>query len=220
MNRGEDEGDEAFKKRLVERMHHYGRARMNAGFGGRFYVWLKNGNTEPYNSYGNGSAMRVAPAGWAADTLEETEHLAKLTAEVTHNHPEGIKGAQAVAAVIWMARNGKNKEEIRQYVEKKYYPDAFKETVDQIRPNYDFNESCQGTVPQALEVFYEAASFEDTLHTAISIGGDADTLTDIAAGMAEAFYGIPKEIEKKAMTYLDDEMRDVVVRFKAKYQSK
>ena len=218
LDRTADEDDVVFKKRLVERMHHHGQKRLNAGFGNYFYKWLKNGWTEPYNSYGNGSAMRVAPAGWVADSLEETERIARLTAEVTHNHPEGIKGAQAVAAVIWMAHSGKSKEEIRQYIETRYYPEAFRKTIDEIRPDYEFDESCQGTVPVAMRAFYESTDFEDTLRNAVSVGGDSDTLTDIAAAMAEAYYGIPDPIREKAMTYLDDEMRDIVIRFTVKYQ--
>lgn len=219
LGRGANEDDETFKKRLVERMHYHGRKRMNAGFGNYFYKWLKNGWTKPYNSYGNGSAMRVAPAGWVADSLEETERIARLTAEVTHDHPEGIKGAQSVAAVIWMARNGKNKEEIRHYVETHFYPEAFRKSIDEIRPDYEFDESCQGTVPVAMVAFYESTGFEDALRNAVSVGGDSDTLTDITAAMAEAYYGIPEQIREKAMTYLDDEMRGIAVRFAEKFQS-
>ena len=219
LGRGTDEGDASFKKRLVERMHYHGRKRLNAGFGNYFYKWLKNGWTEPYNSYGNGSAMRVAPAGWVADSLEETERIARLTAEVTHDHPEGIKGAQSVAAVIWMARNGKSKEDIRRYIETCYYPEAFRKSLDEIRPDHGFDATCQGTVPIAMEAFYESTGFEDALRNVVSVGGDSDTLTDITAAMAEAYYGIPEQIREKAMTYLDDEMREIVVRFTAKYQS-
>ena len=218
LNRGAKEDDEMFKRRLVERMHYHGRKRMNAGYGTQFYCWLRDESTEPYNSWGNGSAMRVAPAGWVADSLEETEHIAKLTAEVTHNHPEGIKGAQTVAAAIWMARNGKSKEEIRDYIEQKYYPDAFRQSLDEIRPGYEFDVSCQGTVPVALAAFYESDGFEDALRNAVSVGGDADTLTDITAGIAEAYYGIPDQIRIKAMTFLDDEMREIAGRFAARFQ--
>ncbi len=212
--------DAAFKKKLVERMHHYGRSRMNAGYGQSFYLWLKNGSTEPYNSYGNGSAMRVAPVGWVADTLEETERIAKLSAEVTHDHPEGIKGAQSVAAAIWMARNGMSKEEIKEYIERKYYPQAFSRTLDEIRENFEFDESCQETVPVAMVAFYESEGFEDALRCAVSLGGDSDTVADITGGMAEAFYGIPEDIEKEAMKFLDDEMRAVAVTFMKKYRKK
>ena len=212
------EDDEAFKRTLIEKMHYHGRKRMDAGYGGNFYYWLRDRETEPYNSWGNGSAMRVAPAGWAADSLEDTEHIAKLTAEVTHNHPEGIKGAQAAAAAIWMARNGKSKEEIRAYIEQMYYPEAFQKSLDEIRPVYEFDESCQGTVPVAIAAFYESSSFEDALRNAVSVGGDSDTLADIAAGIAEAYYGIPDQIRGKAMAFLDDEMREIAVRFAERFQ--
>ena len=212
------EDDEAFKKRLVEKIHYHGRKRMNAGYGTLLYRWLRDGSTEPYGSWGNGSAARAAPAGWAAGTLAEAEHLAGLTAEVTHNHPEGIKGARAVAAAIWMARSGKSKEEIRAYMEQKYYPEAFLKRLDEIRPEYDFDVSCRGTVPVALEAFYEADSFEDALRNAVSVGGDSDTLTGIAAGIAEAYYGIPDPIRREAMAFLDEEMRRIAVRFAERYQ--
>ena len=214
----EGQEDETFKRLLVEKLLCHGRKRMNAGYGTRFYCWLRDGSTQPYNSWGNGSAVRAAPVGWVADTLKETEHIAKLTAEVTHNHPEGIKGAQTVAAAIWMARNGRCKEVIRKYLEKKYYPEAFQRRLEEIRPVYEFDVSCQGTVPVALEAFYESDSFEDALRNAVSVGGDSDTLTGIAAGIAEAYYGIPNSIRSEAMVYLDDEMREIAVRFADRYQ--
>lgn len=218
LNRKEGESDDVFKKRLVQKLHYHGRQRMNAGFGTLLYRWLRDRSTEPYNSWGNGSAVRVAPVGWVADSLEAAEHIAKLTAEVTHDHPEGIKGAQAVAAAIWMARSGKSKEEIRAYMEQKYYPEAFQKCLDEIGPEYEFDVSCRGTVPVALEAFYESVSFEDTLRNAVSVGGDSDTLTGIAAGIAEAYYGIPEPIRREAMTFLDDEMRQIAVRFAERYQ--
>ncbi len=218
LDRKEGETDEVFKKCLVERMHHHGRKRMNAGYGTLLYRWLRDGLTEPYGSWGNGSAARAAPAGWAAGTLAEAERLARLTAEVTHNHPEGIKGAQAVAAAIWLARHGKDKEEIRRYIERTYYPDAFQRHLDEIRPEYAFDASCQGTVPVALEAFYESDSFEDALRNAVSMGGDSDTLSDISGAVAEAYYGIPDPIRREAMTFLDDEMREIAGRFAERYQ--
>ncbi len=212
------ESDEAFQKRLVEKMHYHGRKRMNAGYGTLLYRWLRDGSTEPYNSFGNDSAMRVAPVGWAADSLEEAEHIARLTAEVTHDHPEGVRGAQAVAAAIWMARSGRSKEEIRAYMERKYYPDAFRRRLDEIRPEYAFDASCQSTVPAALEAFYEAESFEDALRNAVSLGGDSDTLAAITGAVAEAYCGIPDPIRREAMAFLDDEMRRIAVRFAERYQ--
>ena len=218
LRREPGEDDETFKQRLIERMHYHGRKRMQAGYGTKFYYWLRYQSTEPYNSWGNGSAMRASPAGWAADSLEEAEHLAALTAEVTHNHPEGIKGAQAVAAAIWLARNGKSKEEIRRYIERKYYPAAFWETLDQIRPAYRFDVSCQGTLPPALEAFYEADGFEDAIRNAVSVGGDSDTLADITGAIAEAFYGIPDDIRAQALPFLDDEMREITAAFAERFQ--
>lgn len=208
---------ENFKKVLVEKLHSHTEKRMNAGFGPGFYMWVKNGNTEPYNSYGNGSAMRVSPAAWTAGSLDEAEYIASLTAEVTHNHPEGIKGAKATAAAIFLARSGKSKEDIRHYIEEKYYPDAFAKTLDEIRPGYEYDGSCQGTVPPALVAFYESTDFEDALRNAVSLGGDSDTLTDITGAVAEAYYGIPDDIAEKAISYLDDEMKRIVLDFRAKY---
>ena len=189
---------EARKEAVVRSMQKWGRKYPHAGYGGRFYDWLYARNPQPYNSWGNGSAMRVSSAGWLFDTLEETRQAAADTACVTHNHPEGIKGAEATASVIWMARNGKSKAEIRQYVEQEFYP--LKKTCDQIRPTYHFDVSCQGTVPQAITAFLEGNSFEDVIRTAVSLGGDCDTLTCIAGGMAEAMYGPVPE-------YLKDECR-------------
>ena len=218
LGREVQEDDEVFKRRLVEKMHYHGRKRMNAGYGTLFYRWLRDGSTEPYNSFGNGSAMRVAPVGWAAASLAEAEHLAGLSAAVTHNHPEGIKGAQAVAAAIWMARSGRSKEEIQQYIERRYYPKAFQRSLDEIRPEYTFDASCRGTVPVALEAFYEADSFEDALRNAVSMGGDSDTLADITGAVAEAYYGIPSPIRREAIAFLDEEMRRIAVRFAERYQ--
>lgn len=218
LGREVQEDDEVFKRRLVEKMHCHGRKRMNAGYGTLFYRWLRDGSTEPYNSLGNGSAMRVAPVGWAATSFAEAEHLARLSAVVTHNHLEGIRGAQAVATAIWMARSGRSKEEIRQYIERRYYPKAFQRSLDEIRPEFTFDASCQGTVPVALEAFYEAASFEDALRNAVSLGGDSDTLADITGAVAEAYYGIPDPIRGEAMRFLDVEMREITVRFLGRYQ--
>ena len=202
---------------LIYKMHEYGRLYPNAGYGGRFFDWLYEERVEPYNSFGNGSAMRVSPCAWCADTLEECLRLAEISAAVTHNHPEGIKGAKATAAAIFLAREGKDKESIRRYVEENFYPDAFKKTLDEIRPTYKFNETCQQTVPQALEAFYESTSFEDAIRCAVSVGGDTDTLACITGGVAEAFYGIPKEIEQSAYTFLDDRIMKKVAAFRNKF---
>lgn len=199
------------KQAVVRSMQKWGRRYPDAGYGGKFYSWLYNPNPQPYNSWGNGSAMRVSSAGWLFDTLEETRQAAADTACVTHNHPEGIKGAEAAASVIWMARNGKSKAEIRKYVEKEFYP--LKQTCDQIRPAYHFDVSCQGTVPQAITAFLEGNGFEDVIRTAVSLGGDCDTLTCIAGGMAEAMYGVPDELKEECRKRLEPDMVQVLDRF-------
>ena len=155
--------------------------------------------------------MRVSSVGWLFDTLEETRFAAKDTAKVTHNHPEGMKGAEATASVIWAARNHWSKTQIRKYVEKEFYP--LKNTCDQIRPGYHFDVSCQGTVPQAITAFLEGESFEDVIRTAVSLGGDCDTLTCIAGGMAEAFYGVPEELKAECRKRIEPDMRKVLDRF-------
>lgn len=206
--------DEAFKEVLIKTMHKYGRLYPDASYGGRFLVWLLRKSTQPYNSFGNGSAMRVSPVGWYAKTLPEAEKLAELTAVVTHNHPEGIKGAVVTAGAIFLGRMGKSKEEIREYIEKSYPIDF---TLDEIRDTYMFNETCQGTVPQALAAFLEAESFEDAIRNAISIGGDSDTLAAITGSVAEAYYGICEDLKGSALSYLDERLLDVVEKFEEKY---
>lgn len=203
---GELQDEDSFKAALVRKMHELGKLYPHAGYGGKFYRWLMLGLTEPYNSFGNGSAMRVSPVGWVADTLEETERLARWSAEVTHNHPEGIKGAQATAAAIFLARTGKSKNEIRAYIEEKYYDLNF--TLDEIRPSYSFDVTCQGSVPQAIKCFLESTDFEDAIRNAVSLGGDCDTQAAIAGSIAEAFYSIPEEMEEAIFDYLDDTLTE------------
>lgn len=195
------EAPEAFKNHLIRTMHEVGGRYPYCGYGGNFVEWIVRRRTTPYNSFGNGSAMRVSAAGWAAASLREAEEIAKLTAEVSHNHPEGIKGAQAVAASIFLARWGKDKGEIKRYITEKYYKIDF--TLDKIRPYYDFDVTCQGSVPQALEAFFESTSFEDTIRNAISIGGDSDTIAAIAGSVAEAYYNIDNRIRETALSFLD-----------------
>ena len=202
---------EELRNAVVRSMQKWGRRYPDAGYGSKFYYWLYEEHPQPYNSWGNGSAMRVSAAGWLFDTLEETRQAAADTAAVTHNHPEGIKGAEATASVIWAARNGWTKAEIRQYVEQEFYP--LRETCDQIRPYYSFDVSCQGTVPQAITAFLEGESFEDVIRTAVSLGGDCDTLTCIAGGMAEAMYGVPEEIREECRKRLEPDMVRVLNRF-------
>ena len=159
------------------------------GYGGRFFEWMYSDDPKPYHSYGNGSAMRVSPVAWFARSLEECERLARLTAEPTHDHPDGIAGAQATAGAVYLARHGADKAAIKAYVEK-YYKIDF--TLDEIRDTYTFNEICAGTVPYAVEAFLESDSFEDCIRNTISIGGDSDTLAAVSGAIAEAYYGTPK----------------------------
>lgn len=190
---------------LVDNFHSYGHAYPDAGYGGRFRTWLFTRKREPYRSFGNGSAMRVSPAGWAAATLAETEKLAEITAAVTHDHPEGIKGAQAVAGSIFLARNGASKEEIKAYVTNNYGYDLNR-TIAEIQPLYSFDETCQGSVPEAIQAFLESDNFEQAVRKAVWLGGDADTQADIAGAIAEAMYGIPEEISKAALDRLDSRL--------------
>ena len=196
-----------FKKHLVKTMHEVGNRYPDCGYGGLFLDWMIHKETDPYNSCGNGSAMRVSAVGWYVKSIEEAEELAKLTAEVTHNHPEGIKGAQAVAVAIYLARIGEDKETIKKYIEDNYYTLDF--TLDEIRPTYDYEITCQKSVPQAIKAFLEAESFEDTIRNAISIGGDSDTVAAIAGSIAEAYYEIDEEIKETALSYLDDYLLDI-----------
>ena len=195
---------------------------IDKSYGRSFRRWLKSENSEPYNSWGNGSAMRVSPCGWIAklsepfeEGLKLTEDLAKKSAEVTHNHPEGIKGAQATASSIFFMRHGKSKNAIEEYKNKlkDYIQNKYKYdlnfTLNEIRPSYNFNESCQKTVPQAIVSFLESENFEDAIRNAISIGGDSDTLGAITGSIAEAAYGISEDIKNKAINYLDNRLKGV-----------
>ena len=204
-------------KYAVDRMQEFGRKYPYAGYGGQFRRWIEEKRPRPYNSWGNGSAMRVSPCGYAAQTLSETISLSKAVTEVTHNHPEGIKGAEATAVAIYLARTGKSKAEIHDYIEDHYYKIRF--TLDEIRATYQFDVSCQGSVPQALEAFFESTDFEDCIRNAISIGGDSDTIAAIAGGIAEAYYGIPKDIREIALYFLDEDQIEIVDNFESRYQT-
>ena len=204
--------DEEVKKALVASMQKWGHIYPDAGYGVRFYGWLAADDPQPYGSYGNGSAMRVSSAGWLYNTLEETRKYARLSAEVTHNHPEGIKGAESVASAIFLARTGASKEEIRAYIIREFGYDLSR-TCDEIRPEYCHVESCQKTVPEAITAFLEGNDFEDVIRTAVSLGGDCDTLTCIAGSMAEAFYGVSENMKKECRVRIGSDMRDVLDRF-------
>ncbi len=191
-----------FKHTLALMMREIGRQYPDAGYGDRFFDWLMSDTMEPYGSYGNGSAMRVSPVAYVAKTLNEAETLARWSAEVTHDHPEGVKGAQAVAAAIYLAREGCDKDEIRAYIEEKYYDLDF--TLEEIRPSYRYDVTCMGSVPQAVVCFLEAEDFEDAVRNAISLGGDGDTIGAMAGAIAEAYFGVPDALQEEAMKYMDD----------------
>lgn len=213
-----DEG-EPISTALIECMREYGRRHPMRGYGFRFDNWLHSDRThpEPYNSWGNGSAMRVSPAAWVCSTLESVEFVAAETAKVTHNHPEGIRGAQATASCIYLARIGTSNDDIRTFVSTRYgYDMDF--TLDQIRPTYEFVESCQGSVPQAIEAFLESDGFEDAIRKAISIGGDSDTIGAIAASIAQGRYGVPDEIEAEVRPRLTSDLLAINDRFCERFE--
>lgn len=189
----------------------------NAGYGGSFRRWAQSKHSEPYNSWGNGAAMRISPVGYAFDDLPTVLKKAEEFTAVTHNHPEGIKGGQSVAASIFLARTGKTKEDIRQYIETRFGYDLSRH-VDEIRLTYAFDESSQGTVPQAIRAFLDSSDFEDAIRTAISLGGDSDTLACITGGIAQSFYGgVPSDIQKMAYSILDERLGTITRRFMAQY---
>jgi ADP-ribosylglycohydrolase len=204
----------------VDALHKYYHAYPFAGYGGTFKRWAGFRERQPYLSWGNGSAMRVSPVAYVHDSLNEVLEEAKRSAEVTHNHGQGIRGAQATAAAIFLARTGSSKDHIRHYIEEKF--DYFlDETLAQIRPTYHFDVSCQGSVPQSILAFLESNSYEDAVRNAISLGGDADTMACIAGGIAEAFYGgVSEEICSPTLAILDERLRDVVVEFRDRYHGK
>lgn len=201
----------------AQKMKAYYRRYPGRGYGAMFHEWASTDRSQPYNSWGNGAAMRISPVGYAFDTLEEVLAWAKRYTEITHNHPEGIKGAQATAAAIFLGRAGESKAGIKRYIEETFGYDLSL-TCDQIRPTYTFDESCQGTVPQAIIAFLDSVNFEDALRNAISLGGDSDTLACITGGIAQAFYrGVPDDIKEKVLSVLDDDLRQVTIEFMDKY---
>ena len=204
--------ENALRQRLIRSMQEWGRRYPYAGYGLRFVSWLEASDPQPYNSFGNGSAMRVSAVAWLFDDLDTVLRMARLSAEVTHNHPEGIKGAQATAAIIFLARTGRSKAEIKAYVEDTFGYDLSR-SCDEIRPDYYHVESCQQTVPEAITAFLEGDSFEDVIRTAVSLGGDCDTLTAIAGSMAEGFYGVPEELKARCRSRLSDDLLAVLDRF-------
>ena len=198
-----------------EWIHELGHRYPACDWGERFRTWLFCDDPVPYNSFGNGAAMRVSPAAWAAGSQEEALAISDRVTELTHNHPEGMKGARATTACIYLARNGASKEEIRDHVRRYYYP--LDQTLDEIRPDYYFNETCQETVPQAIQAFLEAADFEDAIRNAVSLGGDSDTLAAVTGGIAEAFFGVPEDLRRRTEAYLPPDLKEILTAFEKRY---
>lgn len=207
-----EKSDNEVKTALISSMQKWGHKYPNAGYGGMFLCWLEEKEPQPYGSFGNGSAMRASAAGWLYGTIEDTRKYARLTAEVTHNHPEGIKGAEATASAIFMGRTGSTKEEIKKFIIHEFNYNLSR-TCDEIRPTYYHVETCQQTVPEAITAFLEGNDFEDVIRTAVSLGGDCDTLTCIAGGMAEAFYGVPDDMMIECRKRVPEDMLEVLERF-------
>ena len=209
---GQDATVKEIEDAVITSMQSWGRRYPHEGYGGYFRCWLTARHPEPYNSFGKGSAMRVSAAGWLYDSLEKTRVVAKATANVTHNHPEGIKGAESTASAIFMARNGSSKEEIKKYIENEFHYDLNR-TLDEIRPSFHMHETCQKTVPEAIIAFLEAKDFEDAIRNAVSLGGDTDTLGAITGSIAEAYFGIPEALRSECRNRINKDMRDVVDTF-------
>lgn len=203
----DDEYYSLLESMAIKYLQEIGRKYPNCGYGRMFSQWVFSDDHKPYNSFGNGAAMRISPVGFAARTEYEAKKMSEVVTGITHNHDEGIKGAEAAAVAIFMARRGFTKGEIRNKISCNYYALDF--TIDEIRDTYQFNETCQKTVPQAIAAFLESTSFEDAIRIAISVGGDSDTLAAITGSIAEAYYGVPEDIKEKALTYLDDYLRSI-----------
>lgn len=197
---------------LIYCMQELGHEHPYAGYGGMFHGWLSEDNPQPYNSWGNGAGMRVSPVGLYAKTLDEALALAALTASVTHNHPEGVKGAQAIATSVFLAKEGKSKQEIKEYIEKTFDYNLHR-TIAEIRPRYGFDVSCQGSVPEAIIAFLEGNSFEEVIRLAISLGGDSDTIGAMAGAIAACVYPIPKEIAERCDKLLTEDLKEIKDKF-------
>ena len=199
----------------IESMRQIGFKHPDMGYGGSFARWLFNKENEPYNSWGNGAAMRISAAGWLGNSLNEVKYLSYMVTAVSHNHIEGIKGAEATAVAIFLARTGKTKSEIAEYITQNYYKETA--SVSELQKNYSWHSSCQGTVPQALQCFFESESFEDAVRNAISIGGDSDTLGTITGAVAEAYYGISDGMIQTARKYVPDDLLAIVDQFETAF---
>lgn len=212
LDAGKDADETTVKEKLICSLKKWGKKYPYAGYGNRFKLWVLSDKSEPYGSYGNGSGMRVSPVGWLYDSMERTREVARWTAEITHNHPEGIKGAESTAAAIFMARHHAAFEEITNYIEDEFGYDLSR-TLDEIRPDYCHVEDCMKTMPEAFTCFLEAGSYEECIRNVMYIGGDTDTLGAIAGAIAEAYWGIPEDLIRKAKEYLPDDIKAVVERF-------
>ena len=208
---------EELSANAISCMQELGRIYKDAGYGGSFFKWLFAEDPQPYHSFGNGAGMRVGPCGFAAKTLEEAKELSAMVTRVSHDHPEGMKGAEAIAAAVFLAKSGESKEEIKAFIEENYYKIGF--TLDGIRKRYTFDVSCQGSVPVALEAFFESTDFEDAIRNAISVGGDSDTIAAMAGAVAEAYYGIPENTILGALDYLDSREIEILRDFEKKFPS-
>lgn len=211
-----EDDDDTIRQELISALQFWGNKYPAAGYGVMFMHWLITENPQPYNSYGNGSAMRVSPVGWMFNDIKTTRRMARLSADVTHNHPEGIKGAESVAAAIFLARTGHSKEEIKEYIIKEFGYDLSR-TCREIRPTYHHVESCQETVPEAITAFLEGNSFIDVIRTAVSLGGDCDTLTAIAGSIAEAYYGVSMNMQNECYKRLPDDLKHILRIFVSEY---
>ena len=207
----------ALQASAIRRMQEFGRRYPYAGYGGAFRRWLANPAPHPYNSWGNGAAMRVSACGWAGRSLDEALAFSDAVTGVTHNHPEGIKGARAVTAAIFLLRTGTPSNDVLSHIRENYYALDF--TLDEIRPDYEFDVSCQGSVPQAIEAFFEAEDFESTIRNAISIGGDSDTIAAIAGAVAEAKWGVPSALRSEALSRLDAFQRETIDTFEQRFDN-
>lgn len=209
---GKDATEDKICAAVTSSMQHWGRKYPKAGYGGKFREWLKENEPTPYGSFGNGSAMRVAAVGWLYDSIERTREIARWTADVTHNHAEGIKGAESVASAIYLARTGEPKAAIKKYIEGEFGYNLSR-NLKEIRPACHMDVTCQGSVPEAIIAFLESTDFEDTVRKAVSIGGDADTIACIAGSIAEAYYGLTPTLEEECLNRIPNKMKDVIKRF-------
>lgn len=213
----ESNGDRTkLRANTVKYMQEVGRRHPNCGYGQMFWLWLHRWNPKPYQSFGNGAAMRISPVAYVAESTDQCLIISDAITSVSHDHPEGLKGAEATALATWAALHKWAKSDIRQLIEDRYYILDF--TIDGIRPHYRFDSSCQGSVPQAIEAFLESNDFEDAIRLAVSIGGDSDTIAAITGGIAGAYYGVPDDLGAKALEYLTDDLRDILEEFETAYQ--